>query len=322
LSQSIAPSRVEAGSRPANAMAGIGLKVISVCFMLSMSSLVKASEGIPPGQLVFFRSVFAIIPIVVFLAYQGEFFAGLKTTRPFAHLWRGLVGVGGMALGFLALTRLPLPEAIAIQYATPLLIVVMSAVFLREQVRMYRWSAVIVGLGGVGIIISPQLSFFTGGGNLGEAGLGVIAALVSCLFASTAMLLVRNLVTTERSATIVLYFSLTCTLGGLCSAPFGWVMPTPTQAVMLVAAGIAGGIGQVLMTEAYRYAEPSVVAPFEYTSLLLSIGVGYVFFGDAPTVTMLIGAAILVGAGIFIILREHALGLERSKARQIVPPQG
>jgi drug/metabolite transporter (DMT)-like permease len=136
------------------------------------------------------------------------------------------------------------------------------------------------------------------------------------------MLLVRNLVTTERSATIVLYFSLTCTLGGLCSAPFGWVMPTPTQAAMLVAAGIAGGIGQVLMTEAYRYAEPSVVAPFEYTSLLLSIGVGYVFFGDAPTVTMLIGAAILVGAGIFIILREHALGLERSKARQIVPPQG
>jgi drug/metabolite transporter (DMT)-like permease len=76
------------------------------------------------------------------------------------------------------------------------------------------------------------------------------------------------------------------------------------------------------MTEAYRHAEPSVVAPFEYTSLLLSIAVGYVFFGDMPTVTMLIGAAILVGAGIFIIVREHQLGIERVRARQLVPPQG
>src|SRR5690606_33957022 len=100
--------------------------------------------------------------------------------------------------------------------------------------------------------------------------------------------------------------------------PFGWVWPTPEIAALLVGAGIMGGIGQILMTEAYRHADVSVVAPFEYTSLILSIIVGYFVFSDIPTVEMLTGAVIVVGAGIFIIWREHALGLER-KAHQFSP---
>jgi drug/metabolite transporter (DMT)-like permease len=302
-------------------MGAIGLKVISVAVFLTMASLLKASGDVPPGQLVFFRSFFAILPIVVFLAARRELLAGVKTERPMAHFWRGMVGVGGMGLGFFALTRLPLPEAVAIGYAMPILIVIFGAVFLKENVRLYRWSAVAVGLVGVGIMVWPRLTVFTGaGGEVSGLTLGVLASLTSAVFAAFATMHVRHLVQTERAATIVLYFSIFCSLAGLLTLPFGWVWPTPAQWAMLIGAGIVGGIGQILLTEAYRHADVSVIAPFEYTSLILSIIVGYLFFGDVPTVTMLIGATIVVGAGLFIIWREHALGLERRKDREVTPP--
>ena len=135
------------------------------------------------------------------------------------------------------------------------------------------------------------------------------------------MLLVRNLVHTEKTATIVLWFSLTASVMALLSIPFGWQALSPMQVVFLVSAGICGGIAQILMTEAYRYAEASTVAPFEYTSLMLAIAVGYVAFGDVPTIHMLIGGAIVIGAGIFIVWREQRLGLERKAARTATPPQ-
>jgi len=306
-----------------NPMAGIALKVASVTAFLSMASLLKASGEVPPGQLVFFRSVFAILPIVIVLAMRGEIAQGLRTERPFGHLWRGLVGVGGMSCGFVALTKLPLPEAIAIQYAMPLLIVVFGAVFLKETVRLYRWSAVLVGMVGVGIILWPRLTVFSGGGPVDSLAVGAIAALLASVFGAFATILVRNLVETERSATVVLYFSITCSLVALVTAPFGWIWPTPEQILMLVGAGIAGGIGQILLTDSYRHADVSVVAPFEYVSLLLSIGVGYVVFRDVPSLEMLVGSLIVVAAGIFIIVREHRLGLERRRTREASsPPPG
>lgn len=305
-----------------NAMTGIAFKLSSVCVFLGMSSLLKASEGVPSGQLVFFRSFFAILPIIAYLIWKGELGVGLKTRHPVSHLLRGLVGTGGMMTGFFALTQLPLAEAITISYATPLLIVVFSAVFYHEQVRLYRWSAVLVGLVGVVIIIWPRLTVFSGGiTDMSGATLGAVSALMAAGFAATAMVLVRKLVETERSATIVLYFSLTSSVFGLATLPFGWVMPTTEQFALLIGAGIFGGIGQILLTESYRHADMSVVAPFEYASLILSVAIGYVIFHDVPTIEMLIGGAIVVGSGLFIIYREHKLGLERKRASEVSPPQ-
>jgi drug/metabolite transporter (DMT)-like permease len=306
-----------------NALTGIGFKVASVCVFVAMGSFLKASQGVPAGELVFFRSFFAIVPVVIYLTWRRELIEGFKTKYPVSHLWRGLVGTGGMGFGFFALTQLPLPETTAIQYATPLLIVVFSAIFLGETVRLYRWSAVLIGLVGVIIIIWPRLSVFSSGaGELSGATIGAISALISCCFAAVAMLLVRRLVHTERSATIVLYFSISSSLIGLLTLPLGWVMPTTEQFVFLISAGIAGGIAQILLTESYRHADMSVVAPFEYSSLILSVAVGYVFFQDIPTIEMLIGGIIVVGAGIFIVWREHRLGLDRKKASESSTPQG
>ena len=309
-------------TRPRNsALTGIAFKIASVLIFLIMSSLLKASQGIPAAELVFFRSSFGIVPVVAFIASRGELRSALKSNSVISQIWRGLVGTASMGLGFLALTKLPLPEAVTLNYATPLMIVVVSALFMQERVRLYRWSAVVVGLVGVVIIAWPRLTLFSSGVG-GDAAVGIVAALVACALAAIAMLLVRKLVQTERSSTIVLYFLVSSSVISALLLPFGWVTPTPLQAAYLVGAGICGGIAQILLTESYRHAEMSVVAPFEYSSLIFSVLIGYFFFGDVPTLYMLVGGVIVVGSGLFIIWREHRLGLDRSKARELTTPQG
>ncbi len=181
----------------------------------------------------------------------------------------------------------------------------------------------VVGLVGVVIISWPELTLLTSGSALDDQEvLGVIAAFAGAGCSAIAAILVRNLVHSEKTATIVLWFSLMASVLALLSLPFGWQPMTWTQALLLIGAGFCGGIAQIFMTSAYRHAEVSTVAPFEYTSMFLAIIVGYFAFGDVPTPYMLVGGLIVVGAGIFIIWRERQLGLSRGAARRVVSPQG
>jgi len=311
-----------AAVQPGGTLTGIGMKVVSVAVFVAMQTLIKAAGEVPAGEIVFFRSFFAVPPILAFLARRGELRTALATSRPFNQVARGLVGVLSMALGFFALTRLPLPEAITLNYAQPLLVVVFSALFLHETIHAYRWTAVAVGLAGVLVISWPNLTLLAAPDAIGDQELlGVVAVLAAAAISAVAMILVRSLVHTERTATIVLWFSLTATVASLVSLPFGWRWLTPAQCALLVGSGICGGVGQILMTEAYRHAEASVVAPFEYTSMILGVAVGYWIFSEVPTLNTLVGGLIVVAAGISIIWREHRLGLPRA-ARRLVPPQG
>jgi drug/metabolite transporter (DMT)-like permease len=182
---------------------------------------------------------------------------------------------------------------------------------------------VAVGFVGVVIISWPELRLLSSGSGLANQDvLGVVAALLAAAVSAVAILLVRSLVHSEKTATIVLWFSVTASVVSLFSIPFGWDALTPLQATFLIAAGFCGGLAQILMTSAYRHAEASVVAPFEYASMILSIAVGYLAFGDIPTIHMLVGGCIVVAAGIFIILRERQLGLERMRVRKAVSQQG
>ena len=307
-------------TRPNNPLKGIAFKVASVIAFIAMSALLKASQGVPVTEQVFFRSFFGLIPVVVWLAYGGQLRAGMRTQRLAGHLGRGFIGTVSMMAGFTALALLPLPEATTLSYAMPLLIVVFSAIFLREVVRLYRWSAVAVGMVGVLIIALPSLTLFSSGVGNGAA-LGVAAALTGACLGAVAQLLVRNLVQTERSATIVFYFLASSSVILLFTAPFGWIVPTPLQAFYLVGAGICGGVGQILVTESYRHADMSVVAPFEYTSLVFSIVIGYFAFGDVPTWQMLAGGMIVIASGLFIIWREHKLGRAMPE-KEMATPQG
>lgn len=298
---------------------GIMFKIVSVCVLMAMASLIKAaSDEVPPGQAVFFRSLFAIPVILVWLAARHELGSGLKTANPLGHLWRGLIGTTAMGLGFAGLGLLPLPEVTAIGYAAPLLVVIFAAMFLNENVRLFRLSAVALGMVGVMIVLSPRLSV---GADLSTSEtLGAVVVLGSAIFAALAQVFVRKLVQTEGTAAIVFWFSVTATLLSLTTIVWGWVWPTPQVAAMLVMAGLLGGTGQMLLTTSYRYGDASLIAPFEYTSMLLALGVGYFVFDEVPTMTMIVGAAIIVVAGVSIIFRERQLGLERARQRRAMPP--
>ena len=306
-----------------NPLRGIGLKVLSVVVFTGMAICIKASAPhVPPGQAVFFRSFFAMPVILAWLLWAHNLRHGLDTMNPLGHFWRGLVGTSAMGLGFTALGFLPLPEATALGYAAPLLTVIFAAMFLGEQVRVFRLSAVFIGLIGVLIVLLPNLTVT----SLDEAdtklAFGAMAALLGAVFAALAQVFVRKLITTEGTATIVFYFSLTASILSLFTLPFGWVVPAPREALLLVSAGLLGGVGQILLTESYRHAETGVIAPFEYVSMVLALVFGYTLFGEIPTVPMLIGAALIVTAGLFIIWRERQLGIQRAGARKVMTPQG
>jgi len=154
------------------------------------------------------------------------------------------------------------------------------------------------------------------------AALGAMLILFGALCSAMAQIHVRQMVQVERTASIVFYFSLTSTVVSLFTIPFGWAVPDPLTAAILVVVGLLGGVGQILQTSSYRYAPASVVAPFEYASMVFSILIGYFVFSEIPTPQMLVGAGLIIAAGVIIILREAQLGLERTKARKVKTPVG
>jgi drug/metabolite transporter (DMT)-like permease len=292
-----------------NPLTGIALKVLSTVMFVAMASCIKAaSAAVPTGELVFARAFFALLPVLAVVAWRGELQTVLTTTRPWGHLWRGLIGTSSMFAWFLALSLLPLPEAMTLSFSTPLIVVVFSALLLGEVVRVYRWSAVAAGFAGVLIMLWPRLSAGGAGGMGANELLGTAAALASASAAALAVVQVRKLLDTERSGTIVVLFSLTTTILGLMTLPFGWVVPDGREMGLLVASGLLGGVGQLLMTESYRYADVSTIATFDYTSLLWSVLIGWLVFGELVTPPVLAGGAIVIASGLFIILRERQLG--------------
>ncbi len=300
---------------------GILLKLISVLVFIAMSSLIKASSAhVPAGEAVFFRSFFAIPVILVWLAVRRELRSGVRVASPIGHVWRGVLGTTAMGLGFAGLGLLPLPEVTAIGYASPLLTVVFAAMFLGEKVRAFRMTAVALGLVGVLIVLSPRLSG-SGVTNDREA-LGAVVVLMGALCSALAQVFVRKLVATERTSAIVFWFSVTSSVLSLITLPFGWVIPTPTEAALLVLAGLLGGLGQIFLTSSYRYADAGVIAPFEYASMIFALAIGYFIFDEVPTLVMLAGASLVILAGVLIIWRERALGLERARQRKVMTPQG
>ena len=206
----------------------ISLKLASVMVFIVMSALIKTTSArIPTGETVFFRSFFAIPVIVVWLALRQELSTGFRAVAPLGHVWRGLMGTCAMGLGFAGLGYLPLPEVTAIGYAAPLMTVIFAAMFLNEQVRAFRIGAVVLGLAGVMIVLSPRLSLLQGAATGQREAFGALLVLGGALFAALAQVFVRKLILTEKTPTIVFWFSVTASCLSLLTLPMGWTLPTP-----------------------------------------------------------------------------------------------
>ena len=299
---------------------GVGLKVTAILLFTFMSVIIKSlADEVPAGEAVFFRSFFAIPVILIWLAQRGKLGSGLKTRNPMGHVWRGLFGTTAMGLTFTGLGLLPLPEVTAIGFATPIFTVILAAVLLGEQIRLIRVTAVAMGLVGVMIILWPR---FTSIGTMEQtATIGALLILMATMLRSLVQIHIRQLVQNEDTAAIVFYFSVTASLLALFTLPFGWVMPDAKTFGLLVLAGLIGGVAQILITSAYRFGSASMLAPYDYTSMLFAIVLGYVFFAELPTAMMLAGAALVIAAGTLVIWRERQLGMERGKARSVTDPK-
>ena len=304
-----------------NIFLGIALQLGATFSFTVMGALVRFVGGrVPLGEQVFTRSFFALIPLVAMLLWRNQLASAFRTKNPFGHVRRGLTGVIAMVCMFAALARLPLVDATAIGFATPLINVALAAIFLGEKVHVFRWSAVAVGFIGVLVMLSPHLF---GAERHEPSAAGALYAVAGAFLTAAAMTQVRHMSATETTASLVFSFSLIATLASLASIPWGWIKPSPVDSLVLFLTGIVGGIAQIMITESYRHAGAGTVAPFSYTAMLWSIAIGFFFFGEVPEAIVLIGAALVIAAGLFVIFRERSLGIDRTLEREAeTPPVG
>jgi len=274
-----------------------------ISFTISSTMVKGLGSGYPVSQIVFFRCLLAFLPLYIVMR-RGGGWQLLQTKRPWAHTFRVVVGGFALFIGFYALTLMPLADYFAFTYAAPLFATMLSIPLLGEKVGIRRWTAVLVGFAGVLIMLRP------GAQSLDYATLVAIAASFTYALAIVA---VRNLARTESSAATVFYFTLAGLVLSAAVLPFEWRTPTLREWALLIGIGLASGFGQILMTDAYRLAPPAVIAPFDYTSMVWALILGYALFGEFPDWPMLAGAVVVIASGVYIIYRETVRGVERAK---------
>ena len=244
---------------------GIGLRILSGVLMGGMFVSVKAvGEEVPLGEIVFFRSFFALIPLIIFLWVRNEFPGGLATSRPVDHFLRASFGALALFGSFAAVARLNLAEAILIAQLSPILMAVAAVYLLSENMTVWRIGGLALGFAGVIVLVWPELESGVNKSRLAGYFIGLVAAVLSAL----ALIMVRSLNRTESPGAIAIYFVLASIAGALLTLPWGWMIPSGQTLMLLIASGLFGGFGHIAMTMAFRYTEASRLAPYEYIALL------------------------------------------------------
>ena len=303
-------------------LAGIAYKIASTFVFACMMAIVKGLSHYPVGELVAFRSFFALVVLVVWLMQRGEFPQALRTRRVGGHLLRSLAGTGSMTLNFGAFAFLPLADVTVVGYAAPLIIVILAAIWLGERVGPGRWFGVALGFIGVVVMLWEHLG--TGDQGFSRGAIGACMALTAAFCVALAMIQTSRLVQSEHMGAVVFYFQFTAGCMGLLMMLLGalwpsswplapamqslaWVTPAePSHWALLIGAGLLGGLGQILMTRGYVLADASVIACFEYVSMIWILALGVIFLGEFPTLTVLLGAAIVTIAGLLVIWGEKS----------------
>ncbi|UFN51295.1 DMT family transporter [Roseomonas sp. OT10] len=265
-----------------------------------MGALVKLlSARIPFLELMVFRNMLAL-PVVLAIAATRPGGVRLRTKRPLGHLVRALTGLCGMGLSFYTLTLLPLADQTVLSYTQPLFVILLAIPFLGERPGPRRWVAVLTGFAGVMVVALGQGAL---GGGSAPAWAYFLAAAQGAV-AATTVLMVRQLSGTETSTTIVLWQSMLMTAITATMLPFVWVPPTGQEWLLLLIMGLLGGLGQVLLTEAFASALVSALGAYSYSGLIWAMLIGLLVFGDAPGLAMLGGAALIVAAGLVVLRGE------------------
>jgi drug/metabolite transporter (DMT)-like permease len=276
---------------------GISAFVGNIILMALISALVKTlAQAYPLGEILLIRFIFASLSFWLILFSTAGFIA-LKTRRPIDHMIRSFSGIFSLGMFYYAVSVIPIADATALAYAAPIFITLFSIFLLDEIIGIRRWLAVITGFIGVLLIAQP-------GGAEWNAGFG--AAIGSAVSGALVAIWLRRLSSSEKSVTIGVYYNSTGTLFCLALVAYGgWVLPVGNDLFLFLVFGLMCAAQQWLLTVSFRYAEASLLAPFEYLALVFAAIVGFVFWDEVPVLTTWLGAAVIAGSGLFIFMRKR-----------------
>jgi len=267
---------------------------MSICAFSVMDIIVKWSEHYPLGQVLFFRGFFGIV-FYFFIIPRERLSNFYYTKRAGLHFLRCFSGLIALVAIFIALRSLPLATVVSISFAAPIFTTIFSIFLLSEKVGIYRWLAVIVGFVGILIITEPGII---------SLNIYYIFPIIFCIGLSYVAITIRKLSTSEPVWLISLFFSISITLLSLLSIPFGWVMPTIKDFLILAMIGIFGGVANLWLSQSYKYSEVSLVTPLKYLALVFAIIFGYLIWDEVPTIKSLFGAALVIFSTLIIFRRE------------------
>lgn len=282
---------------------GILLKLGAVAAFSIMYVAIRLAQPAPIGEVIFFRGFFALVPLIAVSFFTNGPQSLIRTAHPWLHLRRSAAGTASMFLNFAAVTRLPLADITAFSFVAPIFATVLAALLLHENVGPHRAAAVVVSFGGVLLMAAPHgfsgLTIATG------SSLGATFAISGAMLSAFVVVFIRQMSGTEHSEAIVFYFMVVCAAAGAVTMLWEHITFETTALFWLTMTGILGGIGQVCMTYSYRYAEPSLLASFDYTAMIWAVAFGYFVFAEIPEKIVLGGAGVVIASGLYIVWRER-----------------
>lgn len=296
-------------SQPSDVTRAVLLMAASTVFFGCMAVCIRlASKQLHPFEIAFFRNVFGFVFILPMLFRHGP--GILRTNKLPLYFGRCLIGIVSMMAGFWAIVNLPLAQAIALSYSTPLFVTIAAVVVLGEVVRARRWTAVIVGFLGVMVIVRPGSDAFTAASLV-----AVLAAVASASVAISIKFLSR----TEHPDAIVLYTTMIWIPMSLVPALFVWVMPVGITWLWIILAGLLGTLGHMFWTRALKLGDASMLTPISFLQILVVSVFGYLLFDENLDRWTVLGAAIIFGSNIYIARREARLARQAVTDPEINP---
>jgi len=275
---------------------------LGIAYMIAATVVFAGSSALskwlvtyyPVGEMLFVRAATALIgAALVILPATG--LAVFRTSRLRDHLLRGVSQSCSQAFLIIAFSLMPLASVVAINFSAPLFATLAAIVFLKEPVGPVRWGALIIGFVGVLLVSSPGIDTIQ---------LGSLFALANAVLFGTVTVGVRRMTATESAETLFMYQMVVLTAVFTAVLPLGWVTPTFADGLAMVANGLGNAIGQYLWTRALHLAPTSAVVPFNYFSLVWAIILGFLVWGDVPSAVLLVGSAIVVASGMFLLWHE------------------
>ena len=272
-------------------------KSLSVLFFVLMSVCIKATgDHIPLFQVVFFRNFFALIPLF-FVIYFLKLKISTINKYPL-HLGRAIIGITAMSLFFISIRYVPLVEMQTISFSSVFFISILSVFFLGEKIGYRRIIAVIVGFIGVVIILNPGSAIFSNYSFL---------PLIASFFLSIAVIFLKKILLTNNNILSVWIFTAFCTVISLFFYDDTWIWPQGYDLIFMIASGFLGFIAQICLTKSFQMADASLLAPLDFSSVIWSFLIGYVFFQEFITLNVLFGGLIIIMSVSYIFYRERVL---------------